>query len=130
MTKVEKATLGQRFADSTAAVVRSWAFVLGQIIFIGLWLGLNYFHLIGWDDKAFDGLRLILTIESSFVGSILLMAQHRRSKQDRKIVYSDYLLDCRIYKEVKKIHPLVDELNKRTQERQLSESKSGVPVEQ
>lgn len=121
MTNTEKITLGQRFADRTAAIVRSWSFVIGQIVFIGLWLGLNYFHIIGWDDKAFDGLRLVLTIESSFVGSILLMAQYRQAKHDRKIVYSDYLLDCQIYKEVKKIHPLVDELNKKYQEKQSVE---------
>lgn len=115
MTNKEKILLGQRFADSVSAVIRSWAFVICQIIFIGLWIIIAHcFPLLGLDNKSFDILRLILTIESSFIGSVLLMAQHRQSEQDRKIIYSDYLLDCQIYKEVKEIHSLA---NKRNQDK-------------
>lgn len=105
MTDKEKIpTVGQRFADWTAQIVRSWKFVIAQMVFIAVWIFINHhFPHIAWDDKTFDLLRLVLTIESTFIGSLLLMNQHHQSEKDRKIIYSDYILEHQIYKVVKEL---------------------------
>jgi uncharacterized membrane protein len=112
--KIVFPTLGQRVADTVSAIIRSWTFVICQMIFIAAWIIVNHhFPTIAFDNKSFDILRLVLTIESSFIGSVLLMAQHRQSEKDRKIIYSDYILDRQIYKEVREIHPLIEDLHKK-----------------
>ena len=120
MTPKEKLpTLGQRLADSISAVIRSWTFVVCQMIFIGAWIVIaNHFPALGLDDKSFDILRLVLTIESSFVGSILLMAQNRQSEKDRKMLYTDYILNRQTYKEMREIHPMINDIHKKNQEHQ------------
>jgi uncharacterized membrane protein len=100
----DKATFGERFADRVARIVRSWTFIFVQLLFIAFWIIFNMkFPNLAFDDKSFNILRLVLTIEASFTGSILLMTQHRQSQKDRAIVYSDYVLDSKIYKKVKKL---------------------------
>jgi uncharacterized membrane protein len=114
-------TLGQKFADWVAQVVRSWLFVTCQIIFIAGWIFWVHFHPgTTMDDRSFDILRLILTIEGSFVGSILLMNQHRQSEKDRRIIYNDYILDHRIYKEVRDIRSTVEDLQKKANDKTSS----------
>lgn len=116
--KIVFPTVGQRVADIVSAIIRSWAFIICQMLFIAAWIIVNHhFPTIAFDNKSFDILRLVLTIESSFIGSVLLMAQHRQSEKDRKIIYSDYILDRQIYKEVKEMHPLIDEIHKKTQDK-------------
>jgi len=110
-------TLGQRSADWVAQIVRSWFFVVCQIIFIAGWIWwVHHFPSTTLDNHSYDILRLILTIESSFIGSIILMSQHRQSERDRRIIYNDYILDHRIYKEVREIRPMVEDIHKKTGE--------------
>ena len=81
--------------------------------FIGIWLIVNYcFPHIAWDDKSFDILRLALTIESSFIGSLLLMSQYHTSMRDRKVIHNDYYVDLRIWQEVREIRPMIEKLYK------------------
>lgn len=99
-------------------VIRSWKFILCQLTGISLWMAVNHFiPSIAWDNKSFDILRLVLAIESSFIGSIILMSQHRQSEKDRMIIYKDYILDCQIKKEVKEIRPLIEALYKDLEDR-------------
>lgn len=85
--------------------------MIGQLIFIAVWIGFNSSRPdLAWDNKSFDILRLILTIEASLTGSILLMTQHRQSQKDRAIIYNDYIIDCSIYKDVKEIRKQLDKM--------------------
>jgi len=81
------------------------------MIFIGVWIVVNfYFPHLAWDNKTFDILRLVLTIESSFIGSVLLMNQHYRSEKDRRVIYSDYCLDLQIRQQLKEMRPMLESL--------------------
>ena len=81
--------------------------------FIAIWIYINHeWPQIAVDDKAFNILRLALTIEGSFIGSILLMNQHRQSLADRKVTYTDFIIDCQIQKELKRISPMIERLYK------------------
>lgn len=75
---------------------------------------INYrFPSIAWDNKSYDVLRLVLAIEGSFVGSLLLMAQHRQASADRRIVYNDYVIDLQIRRQLKEIRPMIEEMQRR-----------------
>jgi len=60
-----------------------------------------------FDPYPFDGLKLILTIEASFMGSIILMNQYRQSSIDRTLNYKDFLVNWVAKREVDQILPLV-----------------------
>jgi uncharacterized membrane protein len=70
---------------------------------------LNTNKVVHFDPFPFDILKLILTIEASFMGSMLLMSQHRQSTVDRKIAYQDYVINWSLKKEVDKMVPIVKE---------------------
>lgn len=107
-----KISFADRFADKVAKIVRSWTFIIGQLFFIAFWIGFKLWRPdLPFDDNSFNILRLVLTIEASFTGSILLMTQYRQSQKDRSIVYNDYILDTRIYKELSELRA---ELKKRS----------------
>jgi uncharacterized membrane protein len=105
----------KKLEDNIARVIRSWTFIITQAIFIGLWIYLNHhFPSIAWDNKSFDILRLVITIESSFVGSILLMAQHRQAEVDRKVSNEDYELDKEMSVDMAEIKRLLQKEREKT----------------
>ena len=103
--KTNESSFGQRLADKVSAVIRSWTFISLQAIFIVLWMSINHWYpSIAWDDSAYNILRLVIAIESSFIVSILLMAQHRQSQKDRQVVYNNFILNSEIKEEIQHIH--------------------------
>src|SRR5271163_3803050 len=99
-------TIGERTSDFFSKLVRSWSFVLSQMAFIVFWILLNTtkFH---FDPYPFEGLKLILIIEASFMGSMILMSQYRQFSIDRKITYKDFLINWIAKKEVDQMLPLI-----------------------
>jgi len=67
---------------------------------------------IAWDNRSFDILRLVIAIESSFIGSLLLMSQHNASIQDRRIRNNDYYVDLRMWQQIKDIRPMIEAIYK------------------
>lgn len=77
------------------------------------WIALNYYcPTIAWDNKSFDILRLVFAIESSFIGSLLLMSQNQTSIKDRKVIHNDYYVDLKIWQEVREIKPMIEAIYK------------------
>jgi len=76
------------------------------MVSIIIWIALNTvrFH---FDPYPFDGLKLILTIEASFMGSMILMNQYRQGSIDRKLVFKDFIVNWAAKKEVDEILPLI-----------------------
>jgi uncharacterized membrane protein len=105
----KKLTVGQRTSDFITNTVRSWYFVIFQIAFISFWAIINgvKFNHIYWDPYPFDMLKLILTVEASFVGSMILMSQNRKSELDRRIVFHDYMVNWAAKKEIDQILPII-----------------------
>jgi uncharacterized membrane protein len=106
-TSRSKLTKSQRASDFCARLVRSWSFVIGQLVFIAVWILLNGLHITHFDKFPFDTLKLILVVESSFMGSMILMSQNRRSNIDRKLSYQDYAINYGAKKEIDQILPLI-----------------------
>ena len=109
-----KPPIGNRVADIVAKVIRSWTFIIIQLVLIAAWMIITRFcPSIAWDNRSFDILRLVLAIEGSFIGSVLLMTAHRQSDIDRRVVYNDYCLELKIRQELKEMRPMIEDLVKK-----------------
>ena len=87
----ETLTYGQRIADSVANGMGSWAFIIGQTIFVIIWMTLNVIGFIRhWDVYPFILLNLIFSTQAAYAAPIIMMAQNRQSQRDRVQAQADY----------------------------------------
>ena len=87
----ESLTPGQRIADSVANGMGSWTFIIGQTIFVIIWMILNVIGFIHhWDVYPFILLNLIFSTQAAYAAPIIMMAQNRQSQRDRVQAQDDY----------------------------------------
>lgn len=87
----ETLTYGQRIADSVANGMGSWVFIIGQTIFVIIWMTLNVIGFIRhWDVYPFILLNLIFSTKAAYAAPIIMMAQNRQSERDRVQAQEDY----------------------------------------
>ena len=87
----ETLTYGQRIADSVANGMGSWAFIIGQTIFVIIWMTLNVIGFIRhWDVYPFILLNLIFSTQAAYAAPIIMMAQNRQGQRDRVQAQADY----------------------------------------
>lgn len=87
----ESLTYGQRIADSVANGMGSWKFIIGQTIFVIIWMMLNVIGFIRhWDVYPFILLNLIFSTQAAYAAPIIMMAQNRQSQRDRVQAQDDY----------------------------------------
>ena len=81
----DEATRGELLADSIAAVIGSWRFLIIQTIAVVLWVGLNLLGLFAfrWDPYPFILLNLMFSVQAAYTGPVLLLAGNRQSQKDR-----------------------------------------------
>ena len=78
--KPEEKTLtrGQQLADTLAAKVGSWPFLIGQTVILAGWVGANLTPGIPhWDRQPFILLNLVFSFASTYTAPIVLMSQNR-----------------------------------------------------
>ena len=86
----EKLSIAQRFTDFASDVIGSWWMIAAQTLAILTWFFLNLWpdsptgH---FDDRTFDLLRLLLAFQSAYTAPLILMAQRRQARKDRKVLY-------------------------------------------
>ncbi len=94
-------TWGQRIADSTANLMGSWRFIIGQTIFVLLWMTLNTIGFINhWDVYPFILLNLIFSTQAAYAAPIIMMAQNRQNDRDRYQAKEDYFTNVQAKKEI------------------------------
>ncbi len=87
----ETLTPGQRIADAVANGMGSWAFIIGQTLFVIIWMTLNVIGFIShWDVYPFILLNLIFSTQAAYAAPIIMMAQNRQSQRDRIQAQDDY----------------------------------------
>jgi uncharacterized membrane protein len=87
----ESLSYGQRIADAVANGMGSWAFIIGQTIFVIIWMTLNVIGFIRhWDVYPFILLNLIFSTQAAYAAPIIMMAQNRQSERDRLQAQADY----------------------------------------
>jgi uncharacterized membrane protein len=104
-------TFSQRAADNIAKWAGSWVFIIGFLIFLGIWMAANVYAWINaWDPYPFILLNLVLSCIAALQAPVILMSQNRQSQKDRVKAEYDYRVNRKaekyiedILKRVKKI---------------------------
>jgi uncharacterized membrane protein len=97
----ETLTYGQRIADAVAKGMGSWAFIIGQTIFVLIWMALNVVGFIRhWDVYPFILLNLIFSTQAAYAAPIIMMAQNRQSERDRLQALADFDTNIEAKKEI------------------------------
>lgn len=97
-------TAGERIADAVAAGMGSWGFIIGQTIFVLLWMALNLVAFIAhWDPYPFILLNLIFSTQAAYAAPIIMMSQNRASDRDRVQAEHDYQIN-------RETHQLLEQL--------------------
>jgi uncharacterized membrane protein len=87
----EDKTFGERMADRLTAGAGSWAFILGFLGFVAMWMALNVVAWTQhWDPYPFILLNLILSCIAAIQAPIILMSQNREEARDRIRAEADY----------------------------------------
>jgi uncharacterized membrane protein len=97
----DRLTLGQKVADSVAATVGSWRFIIIQSILLLLWLVLNSIAwAYRWDIYPFILLNLALSFQAAYSAPFVMMSQNRQSEKDRITAQNDYATDVKGEQEI------------------------------
>ncbi len=101
--------LGSRIADTVAAVVGSWRFILLQSALLAAWLiGNAVFGGQAWDPYPFILLNLLLSFQAAYAAPIIMMSQNRQGEIDRQRAENDYSINIKAELEIELLHQKID----------------------
>ena len=104
-------TLGQRVADTVAANMGSWRFIIIQSVLLTFWVMLNITAWIRhWDPYPFILLNLALSFQAAYAAPIIMMAQNRQQDIDREAADNDYKINIKAELEIELLHQKLDQL--------------------
>lgn len=105
----EQLTIGQKIADSVAATMGSWKFIIIQSSILAAWIILNVTAIINhWDPYPFILLNLMLSFQAAYAAPFIMMSQNRQAAKDRLMAESDY--HCNVKGEVE-VRNIMDHLD-------------------
>lgn len=118
----DKRTLGERLADQIASFGGSWTFIILFFCFLGAWMFVNIFALVGenFDPYPFILLNLMLSCLAAIQAPIIMMSQNRQEAKDRLRSEHDYQINLKAELEIRLVHEKLDHLITKQWER-LSE---------
>lgn len=90
-----KKTFQDRLADGVTRVTGSWGFIISFLVFLLLWMLLNYFEVIKIDPYPFILLNLLLSCIAALQAPIIMMSQNREAKKDSLRSLNDYKTDLK-----------------------------------
>jgi uncharacterized membrane protein len=107
-------TIGQRIADSVAATMGSWRFIIIQSTILLLWIALNITAWIRhWDPYPFILLNLALSFQAAYAAPFIMMSQNRQQDVDREQAANDYKINVKAELEIELLHQKIDELREK-----------------
>jgi uncharacterized membrane protein len=107
----EDASFAQRMADHIAVLAGSWTFIIGFMLMMGLWMGVNlYLGVNAFDRFPFILLNLALSTLAALQAPVILMSQNRQAEKDRAMAQNDYQVNLKSELEIADLHRKVDEL--------------------
>jgi uncharacterized membrane protein len=106
------ATFGQRLADDVARIGGSWPFVVGFVLVLLAWTGVNTWLLRGqaFDPYPYILLNLVLSCLAALQAPIIMMSQNRSAEHDRRRAEQDFRVNLKAELEVASLHDKVDHL--------------------
>jgi uncharacterized membrane protein len=110
-------TFGQRAADAVAAFGGSWTFIILFAVILIIWIVLNSFILVKYND-TFDPypyilLNLFLSMLAAIQAPIILMSQNRQAEKDRQNAEHDYEVNLKAELEIMMLHEKMDLLREK-----------------
>lgn len=106
----ERRTFGDKLADKVTCLAGSWGFIIGFCIFLLLWIFLNLWGIIKFDEYPFILLNLLLSCIAALQAPIIMMSQNRAAKKDSLRSLNDYKTDLKselilevLHDEIKKL---------------------------
>lgn len=104
-------TIGQRFADTVAATMGSWNFIIIQSVLLVVWIVLNVTAFIQqWDPYPFILLNLALSFQAAYAAPFIMMSQNRQQDIDRKHAENDFQVNVKAELEIELLHQKIDQL--------------------
>lgn len=115
-------TIGQRIADTVAATMGSWRFIIIQSVLLLVWIMLNVTAYIQqWDPYPFILLNLALSFQAAYAAPFIMMSQNRQQDIDRKSAENDFKVNVKAELEIELLHQKIDQLRE-TEVVQLSQA--------
>jgi uncharacterized membrane protein len=109
----DRMTAGQRIADTVAATMGSWRFIIVQSTLLLLWIVLNliaWSH--HWDPYPFIFLNLMLSFQAAYAAPFIMMSQNRQSDKDRLAAEIDHQVNSKAELEVGLLIRRLDDLER------------------
>jgi uncharacterized membrane protein len=104
-------TTGQRIADTVAATMGSWNFIIIQSVILIAWIILNLVAFIQhWDPYPFILLNLALSFQAAYAAPFIMMSQNRQQDIDRQAAENDYHINIKAELEIELLHQKIDQL--------------------
>jgi uncharacterized membrane protein len=104
-------TTGQKIADTVAATMGSWNFIIIQSVILIVWIILNLIAFIQhWDPYPFILLNLALSFQAAYAAPFIMMSQNRQQDIDRQAAESDYHINIKAELEIELLHQKIDQL--------------------
>ena len=101
---IDSMNFGQRLADSVAAGMGSWRFIIIQTLIVALWMALNVVAFIGhWDPYPYILLNLLFSTQAAYAAPIIMMAQNRQNERDRAQANEDFRNNVEAKKEIEEL---------------------------
>ena len=83
-------TIGQKIADTVAATMGSWNFIIIQSVLLAVWIVLNVTAFVEkWDPYPFILLNLAFSTQAAYAAPLILLAQNRQDDRDRANIERD-----------------------------------------
>jgi uncharacterized membrane protein len=115
-------TAGQRIADTVAANMGSWRFIIIQSVALLVWIILNVTAYVQqWDPYPFILLNLALSFQAAYAAPFIMMSQNRQQDVDRQKAENDFRVNVKAELEIELLHQKID-LLRETELVQLSEA--------
>ena len=103
--------MGQKIADTVAATMGSWRFIIIQSIILMFWIALNVTAYVQqWDPYPFILLNLALSFQAAYAAPFIMMSQNRQQDIDRKSAENDYQINIKAELEIELLHQKIDQL--------------------
>jgi uncharacterized membrane protein len=110
----ETLTIGQKVADSVAATMGSWTFIIIQSVILFVWIVLNVTAVVQkWDPYPFILLNLALSFQAAYAAPFIMMSQNRQQDIDRKQAENDYQINVKAELEIELLHQKIDQLREK-----------------
>ena len=108
----ERLTLGQRLADKVAAIGGSWSFIIGCLVFLLCWAGINLFVLAesAFDPYPFILLNLVLSMIAALQAPVIMMSQNRQAAKDRLAAALDYEVNMKSETAIAELNEKMDQM--------------------